>query len=47
VASNSGLKLAGVIGIYSLSGEKRGLAVEREAQVAITSSSHNGVCVSS
>jgi hypothetical protein len=47
VASHSGLMLAGVIGIYSLCGEKRGLAVEREAQVAITSSSHNGVCVSS
>ncbi len=43
VVSNSGLKLAGVtIGIYSLHREKRGLAVDREAQVSITLALRNG-----
>jgi hypothetical protein len=43
VVSNSGLKLAGVtIGIYSLHREKRGLAVDRGAQVSITLALRNG-----
>ena len=43
VVSNSGLKLAGItIGIYSLHREKRGLAVDREAQVSITLALRNG-----